>query len=238
MKKIALICILSTIITISFAQDKMENNKKIEVTGLAEMQIVPDEIYFSISLKEFFKDPKNQKSKISIDILEKQLIQAIEKAGIVKENLTISGINGFTHFYGKKKPEMFLESKRYILKLSNLNKTDGILANVDEKGIEYVNIDHVDHTKMKDFRKEVKTKALQAAKEKAGYLLESIGEKVGDVIEIKELEDHYFSPEPMYAQARMMASNAIAETISVGDSDLEFQKIKLSYKMMAVFKIK
>jgi uncharacterized protein len=238
MKKITLICTFIAIGMVAFAQEKMDNTKKIEVTGLAEIQIVPDELYFSISLKEYFKDQKNQKDKVTIDILEKQLINAIAKAGISKENLTIAGINGYKNYYGKKKPELFQESKRYLLKLSNLNKTDGILADVDERGVEYVNIDHVDHSKIKEYRREVKIKALQAAKEKANYLLESIGEKAGEVLDIKELDDQYYSPQPVYAQVRMMAANASMDAAPVGDSDLEYQKIKLSYKMMAVFKIK
>jgi len=35
--------------------------KKIEVTGTAELEIVPDELYFTISLKEYFKDEKKSK---------------------------------------------------------------------------------------------------------------------------------------------------------------------------------
>jgi hypothetical protein len=238
MKKIVFILGLLLPTFITNAQEKMET-KKIEVTGFAEMEIVPDELYFSISLKEYFKDEKNQKDKVTIDVLEKQLIKAVEKAGLPKENLTIAGVNGYKNYTGKKKPQTFLESKRYLLKLSNLYKTDGILADVEDRGIEYVHIDHVDHSKMKDFRKEVKIKALQAAKEKANYLLEAINEKAGEVLEIKELDDQYYSPQPVYAQVRMMKANAVMDEVGgAGDSDLEFQKIKLSYKMMAVFKIK
>lgn len=238
MKKLTIIYLLTACFTVAFSQEKMNDIKKIEVTGLAEMQIVPDEIYLAISLREYFKDQKNQKDKVTIDLLEKQLVSAVSKAGIPKENLTIAGINGYRNYFGRKKPELFLEGKRYLLKLNNLNKTDGILSEVDERGVESVNIDHVDHSKMKDFRREVKTKALQAAKEKATYLLESIGEKVGEVLDIKELDDQYYSPQPLYAQTRMMTANAVMDAQQVGDSDLEYQKIKLSYKMMAVFKIK
>lgn len=232
--------ILITIFASSFvsnAQEKMEKDpvKKIEVTGSAEIEIVPDEIYFAISLKEYFKDEKNQKDKISIDVLEKQLINSVAKAGIAKENLAIGGVNGYKNWTGKKKPQYFLESKRYILKLNNLYKTDVILNEIDDKGIEYVNIERVEHSKIKDFRKEIKVKALQAAKEKATYLLESIDEKVGEVLLIEELDDQYHSPQPMYANMRMMKT---ADDMSMEDSSLEYQKIKLSYKMKAAFRIK
>jgi uncharacterized protein len=241
MKKITL---LLAIVGYAFAttaqekQDKMEKEpiKKIEVTGFAEMEVVPDELYFSISLKEYFKDEKNQKDKVTIDVLEKQLIASVAKAGLLKENLSIGNISGYKNWYGKKKPQLFLEGKQYILKLNNLYKTDAILADVDERGVEYVNISHVEHSKIKDLRKEIKIKALQAAKEKATYLVESINEKVGDVMEIQELDDQYYSPQPMMANVRLMKT--MAADAAVDDSSLEYQKIKLSYKMRAVFRIK
>src|SRR6218665_1935355 len=195
------------------AQDNMAKDpvKKIEVTGSAEMEIVPDEIYFAISLKEYFKDEKNQKDKVTIDVLEKQLIAAVIKAGFPRDNLTIKAITGYRNWTGKKKPQNFLESKRYILKMNNLYKTDVILDEVDDKGIEFVNIDHVDHSQIKEFRKEIKINALKAAKEKATYLLESINEKVGDVLLIEELDDQFYAPQPMMmSNVRMMKASGDA----------------------------
>ena len=229
--------LLGTTFTIS-AQDNMAKDpvKKIEVTGSAEMEIVPDEIYFAISLKEYFKDEKNQKDKVTIDVLEKQLIAAVIKAGFPRDNLTIKAITGYRNWTGKKKPLHFLESKRYVLKMNNLYKSDVILDEVDDKGIEFVNIDHVDHSRIKDYRKEIKINALKAAKDKATYLLESINEKVGDILMIEELDDQFYAPQPMTTNMRMMKAGN--EAAPMEDSSLEYQKIKLSYKMKAAFKIK
>lgn len=237
MKRLIFAFLLSGFIFNTQAQDKMEKEpiKKIDVTGSAEMEIVPDEIYFAISLKEYFKDEKNQKDKVSIDVLEKQLIASISKAGFPRENLTIGTVAGYRNWVDKKKPQFFLESKRYILKMNNLYKSDVILDGVDDRGIEYVTIDHVDHSKMQEYRKEIKIKALQAAKEKAAYLLDSINEKIGEVLLIEELDDQFYSPRPMLANTRMMAAGDMAP---MDDSTLEYQKIKLSYKMKAAFRIK
>lgn len=236
MKRLFFAFLISGLALTANAQDRTDKDpvKKIEVTGSSEMEITPDEIYFAISLKEYFKDEKNQKDKVSIDVLEKQLIASITKAGIPKESLTIGSVSGYRNWTGKKKPLHFLEGKRYILKLNNLYKSDVILDGVDDRGIEYVSIDHVDHSKIKEYRKEIKIKALQAAKEKATYLLESINEKIGDALTIEELDDQYYSPQPMLANVRMMK----ADSAPMEDSSLEYQKIKLSYKMKAAFRIK
>ena len=211
--------------------------KKIEVTGTAELEVVPDELYFNISLKEYFQDEKNQKNKVTIDILEKQLVDAVRDAGIAKEDLSIGGVGGYRNWFGRKKPQQFLESKQYVLKVSNLYKIDGILSKVDEKGIESANIGRVDHSKKVELRRQVKMNALKAAKEKATYLLEAINEKLSDVLEIKELEDNFYYPQmPMMAQSNMRM--AAMDAAPVGDSSLEYQKIKITYRMSAVFRIK
>ncbi|MFN8357931.1 MAG: SIMPL domain-containing protein [Spirosomataceae bacterium] len=211
--------------------------KKIEVTGTAELEVVPDELYFNISLKEYYQDEKNQKNKVTIDLLEKQLVDAVREAGLAKEDLSVGGVGGYRNWFGRKKPQTFLENKQYVLKVSNLYKIDGILSKVDEKGIEYANIGRVDHSKKTELRKQVKINALKAAKEKATYLLESIGEKVGDVLEIKELEDNFYMPSyPMMAQSNMRMASM--DAAPVGDSSLEYQKIKITYRMEATFRIK
>lgn len=210
--------------------------KKIEVTGTAELEIVPDELYFTISLKEYFKDEKNQKDKISLETLEKQLIEAVKSAGLPKENLSVSGVTGYREWTGKKKPQHFLAAKQFQLKLSNANNINDLMAKVDDRGVEYVNMSRVEHSKKEEFRRQVKINALKAAKEKAGYLLESIGEKLGEVLEIHEVEEG--NVYPMYKQAqynvRMMAADAMPES----GGGLEYEKIKYSYRMNATFRIK
>lgn len=243
MKNLLLFCSLFFLILYStFAQippTLMEKDlvRRIEVTGTAELEVVPDVITLAISLKEYFKDEKNFKDKVTIDVLEKQLVKAVAEAGLAKESLVIGGISGYREYTSpRKKPANFTQNKQYELTLSDLKKVDNILSKVDDKGIQYTNIQKAEHSKIAQYRKEIKVKALQAAKEKAMYLLEGIGEKLGDPIEINEIDD--YSSYPVYAQANVMMKGAMADAGPAPDSELEYQKIKISYKMRAVFKIK
>ncbi len=210
--------------------------KKIEVTGSAEQEVLPDEIYVTVSLREYFKEKEN-KNKIDMMVLEKQLQKAVEEAGIPKENFSIGAINGYREWWGKKKPTTFVESKNYILKVSNLYKIDGIISRVDEKGIAYVNIDRYEFSKIEKLRKDIKIKALQAAKEKATYLLEGIGEQLGEAIDIIEI-DHTYTPQPVYSNMMMRTMSADAASGGMPESNVDVQKIKVRYEMKAVFKIK
>jgi len=209
--------------------------KKIEVTGSAEQEVLPDEIYVSVTLREYFKD-KDNKNKVDIMTLEKQLQKGIEEAGIAKENFTVGNINGYREWFGKKKPTIFLESKNYVIKVANLYKIDGIIAKVDDKGVASTNIERFEYSKIEQLRKEIKIKALQAAKDKAKYLLEGIGEQLGEALEIYEIDNGY-APAPMYSNM-MMKSARVEAADAMPESTIDVQKIKVRYEMKTVFRIK
>ncbi len=209
--------------------------RRIEVTGFSEMEVIPDELYFSISLREYYKDEKNQRNKVPISTLEKELINAMAEAGLSRESLSVSGVGGYQRYWDKdKKPSTFLESKQYELKVERADKLDRILSKVDSRGIQSASMSRADHSRKEEFKNQVKVEALKNAKEKAAFLLNSIGEKAGPVLEIRELEEGASYPRPMYKSNMRMMS---AEASGVPDSDLDYQKIKLSYRMQAVFGI-
>lgn len=243
MKKIILSSLLAvTALFPAFSQIKYEQqvaSPNIEVAGFAELEIVPDEIYFNISLQEYFEDEKNQKNKVIISTLEKQLLKAIDEAGLPKDALSISGLGGYQNYTDKKKkPATFLESKQYELKVSTPEKLDGILSKVESRGVQYANVSRVDHSKREELKKQVKIDALKAAKVKAEYLVASLDQKLGKVLEIKELDENLYFPQPVFAKANMRAFAQAESADVVADSQVQYQKIKISYRMQAAFEIK
>ena len=231
MKRILTLVLLSAFTLTAFSQN-IDTRRKIEVTGSAETEVTPDIIYISISLKEYFRDNNNRK-KVEIEELEKQLQTAVLNAGIPKENFTINNISSYTDYWNKKKDPNFLASKQYRIKVSDLTKLNTILSAVDSKGIAYSNIDSYDYSKMEALKKDLKVKALLAAKEKATYLTAALGQKVGQPIEIQEINNEYY-PQPMYrANAMMKADMAEVESMP----EIDFKKIKLNYQMRTVFEI-
>ncbi|MEZ2441982.1 uncharacterized protein YggE [Chitinophaga sp. W3I9] len=234
MKKVMLLAAGLFFALSTFAQqtDKQPPVKKIEVNGSAEMEITPDEIYFNISLREYLKG----KNKVDISTLEKQLQKAVSDAGIPKADFTIENVygNNFEILRKKKDPLEFMARKQYRLKLSKLDKINEILAAVDAEGIENARIASYSSSKMEAYRKEVKIKALQAAKEKAEYMLSAIGNKTDGVIEIQEMNtDNYSDVRPV--MANYMAKSADSAEAA---SDIDFKTIKIRAEVRAVFAIK
>lgn len=232
MKNIILGALLSLFSLSAFSQQMMHMPKKIEVNGSAETEVTPDIIYIGMSLKEYFKDSGNRK-KVEIEDLERQLQSAVLKAGIPQENLMINNISSYNNWWEKKKTPDFLARKQYRIKVTDLTKFNEIMSAVDPKGIENSNIESYDYSKIESLKKELKIKALQNAKEKAEYLISSIGGTLGGPLEIQEINIEA-QPEIMnFAKTVLRAASS-----EDGMPEIDFKKIKLNYQMRAVFEIK
>lgn len=234
MKKLLTLAFVALLSVSAFAQ-QVDLRKKITVSGSAETEVTPDIIYISISLKEYLKD-NNSKKKVDITTLENQLYSAIQKAGIDRENLTINNLSSYSWTIEKKKNPDFLASKQYRLKVSDLNKFNDIIGGVDPKGVASTNIESYDYSKIESLKKELKIKALQAAKAKATYLVEALGDKLGSVIDIQEVNNEQY-PQPMYRNVMMMKAES-ADAMAGSPAEIDFKKIKLNYVMNTVFEIK
>src|SRR3954471_7127057 len=97
------------IVSITANAQQVDLRRKISVNGSAELEVTPDIIYISISLKEYLKD-NNSKKRVDITELENQLYSAIQKAGISKENLTVNSLSSYATATEKKKNPEFLAS--------------------------------------------------------------------------------------------------------------------------------
>ena len=234
MKKLLTLAFVALFSAGAFAQ-QVDLRKKITVSGSAETEITPDIIYLSISLKEYLKD-NNSKKKVDITTLENQLYAAVQKAGIDKENLTINNLSSYSWAIEKKKNPDFLASKQYRLKVSDLNKFNDIIGAVDPKGVASTNIESYDYSKLESLKKELKISALQAAKAKATYLVEALGDKLGSVIDIQEVNNEQY-PQPMYRNVMMMKAES-ADAMAGNAAEIDFKKIKLNYIMNTVFEIR
>lgn len=233
MKKLLSLALVA-LFSISAMAQQADLRKKISVSGSAEAEVTPDIIYLSISLKEYLKD-NNSKKKINITELENQLYDAVLKAGLTKENLMINNVSSYNYALERKKNPDFLASKQYRLKVDDLNKWNEIIGAIDPKGVAYTNIDSYEYSKIEALKKELKIKALRAAKEKATYMVEALGDKLGSVIDIQEINNENY-PQPMYRASAML------QEVSIGADamapEIDFKKIKLNYVVNTVFEIR
>jgi uncharacterized protein len=204
----------------------------IEVVGTGEMEVIPDQIYISFTLKERYEGKK----KIEIEDQEKEMKKRMLKLGIDMNDLQLADASS-DYVKIKRKKEDVIASKDYLLKVSSTKTLGEVFDLLDEINAFNADIQRVDHSDIKNLRKQVKMMAVQAAKEKAGYLLEAIGESVGKPLFIQERET-YDEFQPLRKAAMMVNVTMDAAEKEPSLPELSFQKIKLKYSVFARFAIK
>jgi len=204
----------------------------IEVVGNGEMEIIPDLVYISFTLKERM----DGKTKILIEDQEKEMKKKLMKLGIDLKDLQLADASS-DYIKIKRKKNDVIASKDYILKVSSTGTLSQVFEVLDEIDAFNANIQRVDHSEMTKFRKEVKILAIQAAKEKATYLLAGIGETIGKPLFIQERET-YDEFQPMMRKVGMVNMAMDAAPAEEALPELSFQKIKLKYAVFARFAIK
>jgi hypothetical protein len=153
----------------------------IEVTGTAEKEVIPDEIYIGITIKEKYVN----REKITIEAQEEKLRLLIQSLNIDLSNLTISDADAdYVRVSWQKKD--ILTKKNYSLKVSDATTIGKVFQGLDNLEITEASINKVKYSKIDSLRKEVRILAIKAAKDKADYMLASIGEKTGKPLIVNE----------------------------------------------------
>ena len=223
---------LSGILAISAQEDN--NSRYIEVTGSSETEIIPDEIHFMITIKEYWQEefekkskPEDYQTKVPVNEIEHNLMSALKQAGIAPLDIQTKEVGDYWRERGKD----FLISKTFDIKLQNPDQINRIIQTVNTKGIQSMNIGELKNKDLQEYRKQGKIEALKAARQKADYLVAAMGQKLGNVLRIVEPEERSFS----YFQPQSAMSNV---AIPSYDSNPEnFRTIKLRYQMTARFEI-
>lgn len=232
MKKILLLGSLFLFATIVEAQTNNESFSGIDVIGEAETEVVPDQIYLQITLKEYKKGSK----KVTINTLEKQLVNAVSRLDLPKENLVVSNIYGYNWNWKKRKAEDFLATKSFKLLLPDVKKINDLVDLLDEEGVNSMNISEYNHSEMDKIKAELKVKAIKAAKAKAEMLLAAIGQELGKAVYVSEnMPSNNF---PVQYRSRAFESASYANNESGYTSELKFKKIKLTSQIRVIFSIK
>lgn len=217
---------------LTFAQTE-EEKPYIEVTGTAEKEIVPDEIYISVVLRERDEGKKS----ISIEDQERDLKKAVQELGIPMDQLTLSDTDADYVKVSWGKHDV-LTSKQYILLVHNAETVGKVFEKLDALKIQDAYISRVSHSKLTEFKKEVRIDAIKAAKEKADYLLTAIGQQTGMPLIVRESDPYSYNSYANYTRLAANSYTVMAESDEVKLPEIQFKKIKLSSSIYVKFEIK
>jgi len=231
--------LLTTILTFGQTSNlKAEEQPYIEVTGTAEQEVIPDEIYIGIVIREKYVS----KVKVTIEEQEEKLKSAVKSLGIDLTDLFLSDANAdYVKVYWLTKD--VLTKKNYTLKVSDATTVGKVFKELEKLEITDANISRVNHSKLDSLRKAVKIMAIKAAKDKADYLLTAIGEQTGKPLVIRENE---ILPNQTLSNLNIRGSRSSETEYYVDgmkmkseeNNEIQFQKIKIQTSIYVKFSIK
>ena len=227
MKKMMLVLAALMVVAASASAQQTEAFPSyIEVTGVAEKEVEPNEIYLSITINE-----RDSKGKISVDEQQREMLAALKKLG-VKPDSQLKMVD-LTSSYFKRGNA--LAKAQYELKLGSAVEVAKVWRALDGLGISQVTVTKVSHTDLEKFKAETRTEAIRAARDNARALAEAIDQKAGKCFWIAD----YSSPVRTVYAAANLKSRAMVEEASfdavVEEEGLEFQTINLQHRVQAKF---
>lgn len=240
MKKIAIALSLFLIAGQLFAQSTLAKNeinpypKTISVTGSASLEIVPDEIYVQVTLSEY---DKKGTGKIQLENIKTNFLAACAAAGIPDSNISVAGYEGYDRWYWKKRkkaPDMNATISYEIL-FKTTAQMDALVDKLDDEATQAFSIVRTSHSNITAFRKQLKIQAVKAAKDKAEYLSEAVGEKVGTAINITEPSEGSDIINVNYLAQSNSMENVFNQSRSTASANTAYKKMKLRYEVTVVF---
>jgi uncharacterized protein len=240
MKAMFLILLGSILTLTSFAQVSPNSfPRTITVNGSAALEIIPDEIYVQVHLKEY---DKKGGGKIAIDKIRQDFLTVVRSVGLPDTAVSVSGYdaNNYNLWWRKKNQKQDLHASiTYQVKLKNTAQVDHLVDKLDDNATQNFYISRLTHSRLEEFKTDLKIQAVRAAKVKAQRLASAIDEKVGSAVTITEPGEYYHpyygavgavSAPPPPQEARLQSRSADAP-------QADFRKLKMKYEVTAVFSL-
>ena len=252
MKKITLLLATTAIIFSLQAQTNTQPGcypfpKTISVNGSASMEIIPDEIYVQVDLREY---KKRGEDKTELEKIKSDFLANCKSVGIVDDDISVASYDGYNManiWQRRKKDPELLASISYQIKFNNTRLIDDLVNKLDDQATNNFRITRTSHSKMVEYRKQLKVQAVKAAREKAVYLTEAVNEQLGQAIEINEPEESISSDVVTGAYRdnyKSLSSNEVRLDQSknayygITDSGVDYRKIKLRFEVKVLYAIK
>jgi uncharacterized protein YggE len=213
------------------SSDKTLNEKSfIEVVGTALKEVMPDKIFISISLND-----KVDNKEYDVKAQEIKLKAALTKVGIDLDNLVLTDA-GADVIRERRRHSLFEVSKDYILQVKTAAQVSDVIKELYANNIKDCSVSRVESSAIESLRKEVRIAAIKAAKDKATYLLEAIGEAPDKPLEIREQSESCYGYN--YKTNVSIAPNTRLEESTTESQDLNFRMMTVKFSYYIKYSIK
>ena len=202
------------------AQEQKNQVPQISVSGEGKVKIIPDQVSINVGFQNTGKDAKEVKT-LNDEVVDK-VIKFLKKSGIPATDYKTTNISLYKSYDYEKKKYNFQASQSLTILLKDLSKYDDVMMGLNDAGVNSINGVEFKSSKMDDYEREARKKAMLDAKQKAQDYVSVLGQKVGKALLITDNSQSY-APQPMY-KGNMMAMAADGggqrETLAVGELEI------------------
>lgn len=230
MKKLMLVVFAMFFVTTIYAQQ--DNNDTaypfVEVRGNASRIVEPDRISVNVVLSE-----SDSKGKISMSMLEKQFVTALEQSGIdMKKDVVMTGQSSAAD----KKRGSFL-FKNYSVTLTSSQAVNDFFRALDANEITTAMVSRAWVSNQKEIINELKSEAVLDAKSTAILLSGSLEQSIGSAIQITD--NNYYAPVEDAGFFRAKSVNTMADGVESSLlNEVGFRKVTLTQSVLVRFFLK
>jgi len=219
MKNLILVVAVFFAIT-SKAQDAKPQVPQISVTGEGKIKVIPDQAIINVGFQNSGKDSKEVKT-LNDEVVDK-VIKFMKKSGIPASDYKTNNVSLNKSYDYEKKKYNFQANQTLSITLKDLSKYDEVMMGLNETGVNTIQGVEFKSSKMEDYEREARKKAILNAKQKATDYVSVLSQKVGKALLITDNSQTYY-PQPMYKGAMMaMAADSTEtrETLAVGELEV------------------
>lgn len=207
-------------------QTNVMDQPYIEVSGQAEVEVVPDKIYVQITIDG---DSKGQETVLQ---QEKEMVQRFDALGIdVEKKLVVQEL-----FNSALKSNKVTTFKMYRLEVNSATQLAHVFQALQAIGIAHAEIESVDVSNKEELIQKIRAEAAQNARQNALVLANALGQELGKALYV---QDYSTSPyEYMNMSTRDYAVSEVREVVAEAAPVLEFQKVTLNSSVRVRFLLK
>lgn len=194
MKKIILFCVLILAVSVSAQTVDVTKVPTIQVTGTAEIQVVPDTATFSFTVSK--KNESVAAAKKENDATIAKVSDLAKRFGIKQTDVKTDYIRVSEVTKRVKIPNSdddyenvfdgYRVSRSLEIKLSDMTKFESFLTALLESGITNVSNVSFSSSEIRKYKDQARAAAIRAAKEKAQAIASEIGQSIGKAVSIEE----------------------------------------------------
>lgn len=207
-------------------QTNVMDQPYIEVSGQAEVEVVPDKIYVQITIDG---DSKGQETVLQ---QEKEMVQRFDALGIdVEKKLVVQEL-----FNSALKSNKVTTFKMYRLEVNSATQLAHVFQALQAIGIAQAEIESVDVSNKEELIQKIRAEAAQNARKNALVLANALGQELGKALYV---QDYTTSPyEYMNMSTRDYAIAEVREVVAEIAPVLEFQKVTFNSSVRVRFLLK